>query len=149
MLWRGGLSTASGGSALPTVRHPVLKKNMPARRALLMAMGQDVAGKCCTASCRNPLCMAQGHAEAITRQELQKRYGGKLAKNLVRSAKLAEAARRRQSPLTIEQVREMRVSGMTASEAAKEYGVQLGVTSRILRGVSWRDYSNPFAGLSV
>lgn len=149
MIWRGGISTGGKGSALPTVRHPVTRRNMPGRRVLMLAMGKDVAGKCCTSSCRNPMCMAQSHAEAITRKELQARTGPKLAGNRVRNAKLAEAARR-QSPLTIEKVREMRASGMRATEAASAYGVQLQVAARILRGDSWRDYTNdPFAGLGA
>lgn len=149
MLWRGGVSTSRGGSALPTAVHPNTKKNTPARRILLEAMGKKIVGKCATSSCRDQLCMAPQHAEAITRKELQLRSGPKLSANVMRSAKLAELVRQRQCTLTMEQVREIRSSGMRASEAAKVYGVPLQVTARILRGDTWKDYSNPFAALGA
>lgn len=150
MIWNGSCSTSHHGHcALPTVRHPVLNRNMPARRAQMMAMGRDISGFICSTSCRNPLCMAEAHAVLLTRGELQRLVGPKLSANRVRSAKLAKAARRRSS-LTIEQVREMRASGLRATDAARVYGVQLQTASRILRGQAWREYEhNPFAGLGA
>lgn len=148
MIWKAGCSTTRN-HALPTVRHPVNQRNMPARRVLLAAMGVNIRRKCATSSCGDPMCMAEAHAQAISRKELQVRNGHKIQGNRVRNAKLAKAAQR-QSQLTMELVREMRSSGMTATQAAKHYGMPFQGVARALAGRTFRDYSSdPFAGLGA
>jgi hypothetical protein len=101
-----------------------------------------------TTTCEHPLCMAEGHLLAMTRKQLQKRSGAKLPGNIVRSAKLAEVARR-QSEIDMELVRQMRASGLRAKQASEKFGITLCAASRILRGDAWKEYgaNNPFQGL--
>jgi hypothetical protein len=142
LIWKG--SIARGG--VPAFRDPVTGKTGSARRILMTAMGKNVKGRLATTKCNNPLCMAEGHVVLWTRQELQKRSAAKLVENHVRSAKLAAAARAR-SKLTMEQVREIRSSGLRAKEVSAQYGITLHCACLIVNGRTWRDYSNPFAGL--
>ena len=99
--------------------------------------------------CGHQLCMAEKHVTPMTRQQLQKRSGKKLTGNLVRAAKLA-MARRKTAKLTMEQAQEMRqlrAEGVTTYEAAERYGISQGAAAKIMRGDSWRDYSNPYTQL--
>jgi hypothetical protein len=112
-------------------------------------MGVDVRCKVATTTCGNPLCMAKDHVVAWTRKQLQKRSGEKLSVNVVRSAKLAEVARR-QSDLTMDRVREIRSSGLRPTDAAHAYGISLQTAARIIRHDSWKEYgTNPWAGLGA
>lgn len=142
LIWDGAIAGKSG----PAVTSPFTGKTAPARRVLMQALGRQVNGFMCTTSCGSPNCMAKAHLITWTRKQLQKRTGKVLSTNEVRRSKLAAAAQRR-SPLTMEMVREMRASGMTATQAAAHYGVPFQTAARALRNGSFRDYSSPFAGL--
>lgn len=143
LIWDGAISKNSG----PAVTSPYTGRTTPARRVLMQALGYDIAGKTCTTTCGHQACMEREHLVAWTRRELQLRTGKALSKNMLRSAKLAEAARRR-SYLTMDLVREIRASGMRAKQAADHWSIPLQTAARVLRHDSWREYgSNPFAGL--
>lgn len=143
LIWDGAVAQNSG----PAVTSPFTGRTAPARRVLMQALGMDIAGKMATTTCGNPLCMERGHLIAWTRKELQQRTGKGLSVNVLRSAKLAEVARRR-SYLTMEVVRDIRASGLRATDAAKRWNIPLQTAARVIRHDSWREYAgNPFAGL--
>jgi hypothetical protein len=142
VIWDGAVAANAG----PAVTSPFTGRTAPTRRVLMQALGYKIDGLICTTSCGHQNCMAREHIITMTRQQLQKRTGPSLSKNEVRRASLARAARQR-SYLTMEIVREMRASGMRATQAAKHYGIPLQIAARVLRNDSWRDYSNPFSAL--
>jgi hypothetical protein len=145
LLWDGAVDDAG----VPQTRLPGQKKTYQARRELLKALGVSVDKRVATTTCGNPRCMDEKHVAAWTRKRLQKRSAQTFASNAARSLKLAIAARKSVAVLTIEQVREMRVSGMTGREAAAHYGVALSTAQKALSGDSWKEYSTPFAGLGA
>ncbi|HYD75755.1 hypothetical protein [Ramlibacter sp.] len=144
LIWTG----AVGHKGVPAVRNPFTNKTGSARRLLMQAMGHRIQGKVCTTKCCDPRCMAKDHVVAWSRQELQKRSSQKFRYDVVRSAKLAEAARAKSS-LSMQLVRAMRASGMRAKEASEHFGVPFQTACRIISGRNWKDYDNPFAGLGA
>lgn len=145
LLWDGAVAANAG----PAMSSPYTGKTTPARRVLMQALGIDIAGKIATTSCNHPLCMARDHLLVLTRKQLQQRTGPKIAGNVVRSAKLAKI-KRAQSYLTMEIVRDMRASGMRATDAAQHWGIPLQTAARVLRHDSWKEYTaNPFLGLGA
>jgi hypothetical protein len=115
----------------------------------MKALGMKVDGLIATNKCQHPLCMAREHLLAMTRKQLQKRSGVKLANNIVRTAKLAEKSRAR-SYLDMETVRAIRASGLRPKQAADRWDIPLQTAARLIRHDSWREYTgNPFAGLGA
>lgn len=144
VLWDGAVARGGG----PAATDPETGKTAPVRRVLMRALGFDLEGKVATTSCKHPLCMARGHLLALTRKQLQKRTGPSISANVVRNAKLAEIKRAR-SYLTMEIVRDIRASGMRATDAAEHWGIPLQTAARVIRHDTWKDYSSPFAGLGA
>lgn len=67
-----------------------------------------------------------------------------------RAAKIAAGKRSSgAAKLTLEQAREIRASEDTGPVLAERYGVNRSLIGSIRRGVAWRDYSDPFAGLGA
>lgn len=145
MLWDGAVARNAG----PAMTSPYTGKTAPVRRVLMQALGFDIQGKIATTTCEHRLCMAKPHLLALTRAQLQARSGPKLSANVVRSAKLAEI-KRATCYLTMDIVREMRASGMRATDAAEHWGIPLQTAARVLRHDSWKEYgANPFHGLGA
>lgn len=100
-------------------------------------------------TCGNPRCLAKAHLEAITVSERSRRMhatmdaGTKLRRNMALSR-----AQQGKAKLTPEQVRAIKTSEDGPYVTAKRLGVSGVVASRIVRGLSYKDYGpNPFAGL--
>lgn len=145
LLWDGAVARGAG----PAVTDPHTGRTSPTRRVLMRAMGFDVNGRVATTTCGNPLCMSEEHLVALTRKQLQQRTGPTISANVVRSAKLA-ASRRARSYITMELVREIRSSGMRATDAAARWDIPLQTAARILRHDTWREsVGNHFAGLGA
>jgi hypothetical protein len=143
LLWDGAVAK----SGVATARDPNTLKVGPVRRTLMIALGRYIGGKLATVSCGNPLCMAEEHLLALTRKELQQRSAPKLSQNLVRSAKLAKAARAKSS-MTEEKAREIRASGMRPIDASAHFDVPYQTAAKIIGGRAWKEYgANPFFGL--
>lgn len=142
--WRGALD----GSA-PVMRPAGSRKLMPVRRAVMTLAGKSIGdGRLACAKCGNERCVNPEHAVALTRQQLQQRTAKvtQYGRSLVRAAKLA-SARRAYSPLTAEAVAQMRASGLSTRAAAAAFGCGQSAAADILAGRTWRDYSNPMAGM--
>lgn len=105
------------------------------------------AGKCVTVDCGQARCVAPDHLILTTRAESGKRAGaqGKFS-TLTRRSRVA-AAKQAQSPLTAEQVREIRAGDGPLKEAAARFGVSIAAISKIRRGERWKDYASPFGAL--
>lgn len=142
--WRGAMD----GTA-PVMRPAGSSKLVPVRRVVMKLAGKKLAeGQLACAKCVNKRCVAPAHAVGLTRHQLQLRTAKvtKYGSSPVRSAKIA-ASRRKRSHITPEIVDQMRASGLTSRAAAAAFGCGQTAASEILGGRSWRDYSNPFAGL--
>ena len=143
LLWRGAVD--SHGT-------PMMRKGQPktdsVRRVLVRALGRNPNGKIATTRCGNKLCMAEGHVVLWTRKQLQQRSMGKKAGDVAWGL----AVRRGREPtckLSMEAARNIRAEGLTARQVMERYGVSEFAAYSVIRGRSWKDYSNPFAGLGA
>lgn len=141
--WYGALQTCG---ATPTIRYQ--GKTGAVRRMLAIEAGMAVEGKVVTSRCGNELCVCPDHLAVVTRKVLQKRITKKTRhqSNLVRMQKLAESARAH-SNLNLELVQQIRDAEGSQRDIAKRFGISQATVSVIKRGLTWRDYSNPFAQL--
>lgn len=139
------------GALQPHAPTPVMRfhqKTSQVRRFIAIYQGKQLKGRLATCKCRNELCVNPEHVVVVSRQRLQQLIAQErqYQTNPVRMKKLAEKARQR-SPLTPEQVAEIRESSDSQRVIAARYGITQGAVSSIKRGRTWKDYSNPFVGL--
>lgn len=141
--WTGAMQS---NAPTPVINYN--RKAQPVRRALAEAMGKPITNKLVTCKCRNELCVNPDHLLVVTRKRLQEMVSKerKYTSNPVRMRKLAEKAREH-SKLTTELAAQIREADGSQREIAARYGVSQSTVSVIKRGVTWRDYSNPFAQL--
>lgn len=141
--WQGAMQTTS---PVPTMNFE--GKVKPVRRHLAEAMGLPVQGKLATYRCGNALCVHPDHLMVITRKKLQQRIAKEFKHhaNPIRLKKLSDKARAR-SKLTAELAQAIRDAEGTQRDIAAQYGVTQATVSVIKRGVTWRDYTNPFTQL--
>lgn len=118
------------------------------RRFIVEARGKPLHNKLATCKCRNELCVNPDHVMLVSRKQLQDLVAKErqYQTNPVRMKKLSEKARRR-AKLTPEQVEQIREAEGTQRLIAAQFGITQATVSCIKRGKTWRDYSNPFAGL--
>ncbi len=141
-IWQGALS--HGQPALNWNRKTTNVRRYMAENV----MGLKVKGRLASTCCGNGACVAPHHVSIKTRKQLQTatarntRYGD----NLARKIKLAEAARSR-SKLTLEIAQQIREAEGPQRAIAKRFGVAFDTVNKIKNGVTWRDYSSPWAGL--
>ena len=130
-------------------RHAFIEgKVKPVRRHIAEAMGLPVQGKLATYRCGNPLCVHPDHLMVITRKKLQQRIAKEQSHqmNPLRRKKISDRARIH-AKLTLEQAQAIRDAEGTQREIAKLFGITQATVSVIKRGVTWRDYTNPFTQL--
>ena len=141
--WRGALQH---NAPTPTIRWE--EKVGSVRRFIAIEQGKLVKGKYATCKCRNNMCVNPDHVTLVTRKRLQELIADEsgYANNPTRTKKIAEVARAR-GKLTVELVAAIREAPGTQRAIAKQYGVGQSTISAIMRGKTWREYSNPFAGL--
>lgn len=97
------------------------------------------AGTLIRAKCRNILCVHEDHWQLFTRREQAAEQGrrGELS-TAKRCAARAKAARER-SPLTLEKVEAIRLSGRPSAEEALAHGVSKRTIDAIRSGRRWRE----------
>ncbi len=139
-MWAGHIG---GNGKVPQVRIDY-KLHSVNRIVWSLAHGRDVPkGLRVGTSCEVDGCVHPDHLVA--------RKVGVLLKGVPlttdRKMKIA-IARRAQSELTLDDVRAIRMDPRPGIELVEEYGAHHSAICRIRRGESWRDYSNPFAGLA-
>ena len=139
------------GALQPCGSTPTINYNGRAgavRRFLAIEAGMAVKGKVVTSKCGNPLCVCPEHVQVVTRRTLQQRIAKerRYQTNPVRLKKLSERARAN-SKLNLELVQQIREAEGKQRDIAKRFGISQPTVSVIKRGVTWRDYTNPFAQL--
>lgn len=120
------------------------------RRLLMQYAGVNVGSRVATYSCGNQLCVAPHHLQAVTRAVLQRRSNKSVDyKSVQRSILLARSMRAStRTRLNEAAAAEIRASeGATTRELAAKYGVSQHAICDVLRGRTWKDFSNPFSQL--
>lgn len=132
---------------------PIIRRGgrrvLSVRRVILELNGFDITHKLATCKCGTPLCLS--HLTALTRTELQIRTAKTTnwAKSHAHCASVS-FRRRKTATLNMEKVKAMREAaseGMTSREAGHLYGVSQSTAAAAIAGRTWKDYTNPFAGL--
>lgn len=97
---------------------------------------------CVVSSCDNPLCVAPGHLLQVSRSVLLR------GKPKSADARRRVAMTKRQaSRLSLQDVAAIRASEEKGKVLDARYGLSEGHASQIRRGLIWRDFTSPFAGL--
>jgi len=117
--------------------------NRPARRIVYEAVhGPLRPGLQVGINCECELCVHPDHLVARPKKLAMRKV------KMTRSKRLNIAnARRANSKLTIDIVREIRASAEPGNVIELRLGLQKGYASRIRLGKVWADHSSPFAGL--
>ena len=142
--WRGALDS----TGVPIMRRPGERKISAVRRIIFELNGANLTGKLATYKCTSTVCLC--HITLLTRKQLQIRsamttnYGKSPARRMAIAKKRRETAK-----LNPEIVREMRerAQTMTTRQLGAAYGIAQSTAADIVGHRTWRDYSNPFAGL--
>ena len=97
--------------------------------------------------CGERLCINPAHLNATTVSGIAKRAAARGAwSGKARASKIA-ASKRGKGKLTMDDARVIRLSDESGPVLAARYGVNRSLVNGIKRGKSWKDYSNPVAGL--
>lgn len=142
LLWNGYV-----GNKTPQVCHA--GKMVSVRRLILTLEGKTLApGDHAACGCGVETCIA--HIEHRTKTQHAVAMGKALGRNqILRSSRMAQAARESRAKLTIEQAREIRCSDESGPVLASQYGVNKSLVARIRRNEAWREFSTPFSGLGA
>lgn len=137
------------GSAHGAPYMSVNRKSVAVRRWVVEnVMGKTVGRNLVTSKCMNKMCVCPDHLIVVTRSTLQKMWADhtQYGANPVRRQKLVEAARRR---FGFDQELRDRVLADPRPQKviAREIGKSQDFVAAIKKGKSFRDHSNPFAGL--
>lgn len=144
LIWQGG--TYKDGAARIHVHGE--GRSTSARVVWLTLRGKtQPPGTSTFSECGNPRCLE--HSVYLTRSQIGKRVAAMTgyAQNPVRRERIALAKRATVSPLTPEQVQDIRYGPGRITEKAARHGVSEHTASDIVNGHRWRDYRNPFAQL--
>ena len=134
-------------SGVPVFRHKD-KSTYPRRVLLEEKTGQPIpAGMLATTTCENELCVNPKLLVLMTRKQLIERthQRGRIVTMAMR-IKISEA-KRRQSKLSDEAVRDIRSSEEHRSVLMQRYGITEAYYYMLRKGLFRKEYSNPFAGL--
>lgn len=141
--WQGALQSAG---VTPMIHYK--QRVISVRRLIAEHQGQEVKGKVVTYKCGNELCVNPDHIQVLTRRKLSKKIASELKyhTNPVRMKKLSDRAREK-GKLNWELVCQIREATGTQREIAARFGISQATVSVIVRGITWREYTNPFAQL--
>jgi hypothetical protein len=142
LIWQYG--SAHGAPYMSFQRKSVAVRRWVAENIL----GKDVNKRIVTSSCMNKMCVCPDHLAVVTRAKMQKMWADHLqyGKNPVRRQKLVDAARKRFG-YDIELRDRVMLDPRSQKVIAKEIGKSQDFVAAIKNGTSYRDLSNPFAGL--
>ena len=134
--------------------HPAFRKDgKPSlvRREIWKDMNGEIpAGKIIHMTCETNKCVHPEHMVATTYKEVAKKMGKiGLMSGPVRSAKIAATKREKYAKLTHDSAMEIRSSNETGKALAEKYQVSQAHISKIQLGKCWKQFSSPWAGLSV
>jgi len=141
--WQGAMQSCG---TTPMIRYK--QQTISVRRLILQVQGHALESKVATCTCGNHRCVNPDHLEAISRKRLTKRVASQLKRSIsvLRMAKISSVARQH-AKLNEQLAEEIRNAEGTQREIAKRFGVSQATVSVIKRGLTWRDYNNPFAQL--
>lgn len=152
LIWQLALSNAG-----PIVMMP---RDMPNRRQLRVrrVLLENIMGKkepkpeggpryVPVAKCGDPKCLRQEHQAWVTVSEQQRMTAKRTGYHLdpVRNTKIRNSLNRRK--LTDEQVAALRSSSASIRQVSSEAGVSFEAARQAKNGISYKDYSSPWAGL--
>ena len=144
--WTGALQ---GCGCVPTMNYQ--RKVGSVRRFVLLAQGKAPVGKMlATYTCGNTLCVNPEHTAWVTRKTIQQRNAKDLGymTSPVRMKRISDKARQR-SKLDLNRALAVRHADGTQRDIAARFGISQATVSKIKRGETWRDYTNPFARLAA
>jgi hypothetical protein len=137
-IWKG--ATTHGSPAIS-----INGRAMPTRRWLAETIqGKNTKGYYASVSCGELLCVNPEHVLLAKRGTINRMAAERTGygKSLARSAKLAEARRRKYAKLSSELVAEIRASSLPVAELARLHGVAKSTIANAISGKTWRDYAN-------
>jgi hypothetical protein len=120
------------------------------RRFVLLDQGVNLDKRLATYTCGNPDCVNPEHLAPTTRKRLQVRTVAESSytSNPMRRKRVSDKARLR-GKLNLDQAMAVRHAEGTQRDIAARFGVSQATVSVIKRGVTWQDYTNPFARLAA
>lgn len=137
LLWQGGMS----GGTYPCMRFDGKFANV--RTVLWRASGRSLpAGKFVGVRCQNKRCVGCLYLK-------KSRSEGSTPRLAVHRRSMSMKARLTHGKLTEAVVREIRISSESSSALAARYSVVKSTINDARYGRTWKDYSNPFAGLGA
>lgn len=155
-LWRGGIN--KNGVPVLTSWYPEAgrRRTVNVRRVVAGLLGLEMpAGLVVSCRCCNSLCVAPGHIVVESRSSMNARWykAHGLGVNALRIRKISWAglARSPHSEEVVARVRELAALSMSGSAIARELGLPVDFTRRVIRGAS-RAFpigASPFAGLGA
>lgn len=138
LIWQG----ATNGAGYPKYGRAAVR-----RMAWELAFGPLKKSDLVTVTCGCSLCVEKTHLKKTTKGEVTSISNSRPAVQLKRAASLAKTNRVRIGKITMDIAREIRNSEKSGLELAAELNVSTSLISNVRKNKSWRDYSNPFAGL--
>lgn len=150
LVWTGAMSSTGypimkvHGCPCATVRRILVGLVGDRRGSKDLAPRQPVLMTCDERTCIDPKHMLISTTAAVAQRAADRGAFSSLA----RGAKIA-ASRRGNGKLTEEIAAEIRLSDESGPVLSQRYGVNRSLVNNIKRGLAWRDYSSPFAGLGA
>lgn len=144
LIWQG----ATGESGHPIYRPIGCGPCTLVRRDVFRLAGGELAARVpIDTTCGERRCLNAAHLISSTVTKIARKAAKQGAWSaLPRVVKMA-ATKQKAGKLTMDAAREIRQSGESCPVLALRYGVGKSLIGRIKRGVAWKDYSNPWAGL--
>lgn len=140
LIWQG----QTNGSGYPKFGRMGVR-----RRAYELACGPLERSDLVTVTCGCSLCLEKTHLKKTNKAEVSSISNSRPATQLKRSASLAKANRPRLGKINMEIAQAIRASDKSGLDLAAELNVSPSLISNVRLNKSWRDYSNPFAGLGA
>lgn len=147
--WDGDCLIWDGACAHKAPYMSLNRKSVAVRRWIAVnILKLPMAKRLATFTCTNSLCVNPEHVAAMTRAQLQQLHADRVqyGKNPARAKKLADA-KRKHSRFKAEDIQKVHEWTGSQRELARQMGVSFDWVNKVVRGVIWKDYSNPFAGL--
>lgn len=130
LLWTGGVTS----NGYPTFNHALLRRRV---RELVDGVAPK---KPVTCSCGEKLCLRPEHLVERTHKQIGKEAAKRGAfSSPTRRLRISMTKRARHAKLTLEAVREIRVSDESTRALAKRHGVHRTMIQRIRSGKAWHE----------